>query len=197
MTHQLPHREAASRPSSDARGGFTLLELVLVMALLAVVMAVSAPSLARFFRGRNLDAEVQRFLALTRYGQSRAIAEGVPMVLWLDAERGLYGLEAEVTYLEEDRLAQPFTLSPDVVMEVDPEATIMGAMQPRGTIELAGNLPAIRFTPDGQFNEANPQYILFRENRDQDAAQLWVALSETRMHYEIRTNQPLLWQRIR
>ena len=79
------------------RGGFTLLELMLVLALLSVVIAVQAPTLARFFRGRNLDAEAQRFLALTRYGQNRAVAEGVPMVLWMDAEAGQYGLEAEAT----------------------------------------------------------------------------------------------------
>jgi hypothetical protein len=138
---------------------------------------------------------VQRFAALTRYGQSRAIAEGVPMVLWLDPEGAQYGLEAEATYSEEDRLAQTFDINPDVVLEVDPAAQVIGTLQPRSTSELAANLPAIRFTPDGLFSEASPQFVLFRENRETDAAQLWVALSHSRLHYEIQTNQPVLWLR--
>jgi type II secretion system protein H len=73
---------------------FTLIELILVMTILLVVMAVAFPSLRGFFRGRNLDSEARRILALTRYGQSRAVAEGVPVVLWIDSKQRTYGLEA-------------------------------------------------------------------------------------------------------
>ena len=50
------------------------------MALLAMVLAVSAPALSRFFKGRTLDSEAHRFLALTRHAQQRAVSEGVPVV---------------------------------------------------------------------------------------------------------------------
>lgn len=202
MTTRPTISAAAARLPGDAAGvwgrarGFTLIELVLVMALMAVVLAVSSPTLARFFRGRNLDAEAQRFLALTRYGQSRAIAEGVPMVLWIDVERGMYGLEAEATYAEDDRLALPFELSPDVLMEVEQTPLTAGTPLPRSTSELAGNLPAIRFTPDGFFHEQSPQFVLFREPRDDNPAKLWVGLNHNRLNYEIQTNQPLVWQRL-
>src|SRR6266850_7421868 len=63
---------------------FTLMELILVMTVLAVAVWIAAPALANFFRGRTLDSEARRFLSLTRHGQSRAVAEGVPMELWLD-----------------------------------------------------------------------------------------------------------------
>src|SRR5437667_3469223 len=63
------------------RRAFTLIELILVMALLVIVMAVSAPALSNFFRGRTLDSEARCFMSLTRYGQSRAVSEGIPMVL--------------------------------------------------------------------------------------------------------------------
>jgi len=43
---------------------FTLIELMLVMAILLIVLAVSFPSLRGFFRGRNLDNEARRFLSL-------------------------------------------------------------------------------------------------------------------------------------
>src|SRR5688572_7854706 len=46
---------------------FTLVELILVMAMLVIIIAVSAPSLSKFFRGRVLDSEARRLLSLTRY----------------------------------------------------------------------------------------------------------------------------------
>src|SRR5262245_32345834 len=87
------------------RRAFTLIELILVMALLMIVAAVSFPSLRNFFQGRSLDSEARRFLSLTRYAQSRAISEGIPMVLWLDAREGTYGLQAETGYLDIDSKA--------------------------------------------------------------------------------------------
>ena len=58
------------------------------MALLTMVISLTAPSLSRFFRGRTLDSEARRLLALTRSGQSRAVSEGMPMDLWVDADEG-------------------------------------------------------------------------------------------------------------
>src|SRR5262245_26935387 len=81
---------------------FTLIELILVMALLLIVAGVTFPSLRNFFQGRSLDSEARRFLSLTRYAQSRAISEGMPMVLWLDAREGTYGLQAETGYVDSD-----------------------------------------------------------------------------------------------
>src|SRR5438128_11617175 len=67
--------------SNKQQAAFTLIELILVMALLMIVLAVSAPSLQGFFKGRNLDSEARRILGLTKYGQSRAVSEGIPMLL--------------------------------------------------------------------------------------------------------------------
>ena len=47
--------------------GFTLVELIIVMTLLAIVAALSVPSLSRSMRQRNLDEEATRLLALTEY----------------------------------------------------------------------------------------------------------------------------------
>ena len=78
------------RPSA-----FTLIELIVVMALLAIVIAIGAPRLARFFHGQTVAEEGQRLLALTRYGQSRAASEGLPMMLWMDPANGTYGLRVQ------------------------------------------------------------------------------------------------------
>src|SRR6266487_5214425 len=102
----------------DRASGFTLIELILVMAMLAIVISVALPSLKGFFRGRNLDSEARRFLSLTRYGQSRAVSEGVPMVLWIDTRRGAYGLQQQSGYTDTDSNAVKFALSEELRVEV-------------------------------------------------------------------------------
>src|ERR1035437_345651 len=174
------------RSRSTRRGhGFTLVELILVMALLVVVLAMAAPSLSHFFRGRNLDLEARRFLSLTRYGQSRSVSESVPMVLWIDAERGKYGLEADATYTannssrannasaQSDTKAEEFSLDESLQMEVEQpvvdkssgqwwQTTSTGLTSANNSQIYAGqdslhsNLPQIHFSPDGSIGEASP-----------------------------------------
>jgi len=52
---------------------FTLIELILLMALISIVISLVAPRLAAFFHGRSLDSEARQLLALSRHGQSRAV----------------------------------------------------------------------------------------------------------------------------
>ena len=37
-----------------------------------------------------------------RHAQSRAVSEGVPMVLWFDTKQRLYGLNADKSFVEDD-----------------------------------------------------------------------------------------------
>src|SRR5882672_5216117 len=117
----LPVEGRGRRPrpaSSTAKTAFTLIELILVMAMLMIVLAVAAPSLSNFFRGRTLDSEARRFVSLTRYGQSRAVAEAAPMDLWIDTKQGAYGLEEEAGYTDFDTKAVDLDLDKDLLIEV-------------------------------------------------------------------------------
>jgi Tfp pilus assembly protein FimT len=148
--------------------------------------------LSRFFRGRTLDSEARRFLALTRYGQSRAVSEGVPMLLWVDPQQGAYGLRAETSYSAADTNAVQFVLEGDLRIEVEPAMTRALATVWRQTTLMASNRPAIRFTPDGFISETSPERVLLREG-DDDA--VYLGQSRTRLHYEIQTNLPPLLRR--
>lgn len=159
-----------------------------MLAVLAVVLGVAAPSLSRFFQGRKLDEEAQRFLALTRYGQSRAIAEGVPMVLWLDLDQRLYGLTAEQTYTGEDPRAVQFELDDRLLVELELPTPGEGTTPWPQTELVAGQVPAIRFTPDGFISETSPERILFIQETDVDESIITVALNRYRLRYEIQTN---------
>jgi type II secretion system protein H len=200
--------------------GFTLIELILVMAILAAVMAVSAPSLGRFFRGRNLDSEAYRLLALTRHAQERAVTEGVPMILWFDINARRYGLMADPswslaasgsragniatmaldnpnttrTVLQDDPRASDFGLAEDVELEVE-TATVL---REQGSLDIqetpVASRPLLRFQPDGFIPLSGPDWIVVRSRTssgsEADASRLWIAPGVNRQAYEIWTNQP-------
>lgn len=179
----LEKRGQAERP----QGGFTLIELILVMTMLVILLAVVAPSLSQFFRGRTLDSEAKRFLALTRYGQSRAVSEGVPMFLWIDPTQKEYGLRADSSYLEQDDKLLQYQWDPDLEVEVEQSAMSRKLTSLwKGDPTLGKNMSKIRFGPDGFISESSPERVVFR---DRDKSEIWVGENEDRLKYEIETNR--------
>ncbi len=169
-------------------GGFTLVELMLVMALLIIVLAVAFPLLKIFFRGRNLDSEARRFLSLTRYGQSRAVSEGVPMLLWIDAQNGRYGLQTQTGYTDNDSKAVQFTLDDKLKLEVLARQTASMTRSNMWTQNSAalGTLPAIQFLPDGFIGETSAENILIHES---DNSTISIRESTNHLKYEIESAQ--------
>jgi hypothetical protein len=162
------------------------------MTMLSIVLAVSAPSLSRFFRGRSLDAEAQRFVGLTRYAQSRAVSEGMPMVLWIDAEQRLYGLLADPSYTEQDTREVQFDLHRNIEVEVEWPASTGDFHRTKSSAQWFAHLPTFRFQPDGFISDLSPELILFREG-EEDA--VWVGRSRNRLSYEVQTNHSALLHR--
>jgi type II secretion system protein H len=182
----------SSRSATKSRA-FTLIELMLVMALLLIVLAVSFPSLRGFFRGRHLDHEARRFLSLTRYAQNRAVSEGYPMVLWIDTKEGVYGMQAQTGYLDEDDKSVEYEIHETLELEVTrPLQVRVSATQRNESASITGNLPAIRFTPDGFYSDSSPERVVIRQSneggRDRDEDEVVIAKSENRIGYEIQTS---------
>jgi len=165
---------------------FTLIELILVMALLAIVLAIAAPSLSRFFHSRSLDNEARRFLALTRAAQSRAVSDGVPMVVWFDTKQRAYGLNADKSFVEQDSKAEMFTVDDTVEVEARYSAEANAAARANEfkneRLDTVG-LYTLRFNPDGFVSPSSPEIIVFRQK---DNGELWVAQSRNRLNYEIQ-----------
>jgi type II secretion system protein H len=170
---------------------FTLIELILVMALLAIVLAISAPALSRFFHSRGLDNEARRFLALTRAAQSRAVSEGVPMVVWFDIRQRTYGLNADRSFVEQDPKAEQFTVDDTLTMEARYSADALAAGKAaefKNEKLDTGGLYTLRFNPDGFVSASSPEIVVFRQKDD---GELWVAQSRNRLTYEIQPGQPV------
>ena len=180
--------QTRTRPS--ALRGFTLIELILVMALLATVLAISVPSLSRFFRSRNLESEAMRFLALTRAAQSRAVAEGVPMVVWFDTKSRTYGMNADKSYVEDDPKAEQFMV--DDTLELDLRYSPDAVAYSRESVfqnekQTTSGLYMLHFNPDGFVSLSSPEAVVFRQGNDDE---IWVLQSRNRLSYELQTGKP-------
>jgi type II secretion system protein H len=160
---------------------FTLIELILVLALLAIATSLVAPSLSNFFRGRALDSEARQLLSLTHAGQSRAISEGFPMLLWIDTPGRAYGLEEETPSRTgnaqyTDAKAEEFTF--EAQLQID--AVNASPLPVNGR-----NLPAIRFLPDGTIDESSAGTVRLAAANGET---LWLIQSTNRLSYEIRAS---------
>jgi len=168
------------RPSSlvPRHEAFTLIELIFVLALLVIITSLAAPAMAKFIRGQALDSESRRLIALMHAGQSRAVSEGMPMVLWVDEKNGAYGLQAETTGENGDPKAENLTVDSTLQISV----LTVGLTAPT----TFKNLPAIRFLPDGTVDENSPQTI---QLTDSAGFSRWLIESSNRMGYEISDTQ--------
>lgn len=173
---------------------FTLVEFILVMGLLATVLAVAAPSLSKFFRGRKLDSEARRFVALARYGQSIAASEGLPMVLWIDRDLGTYGVRPQDQYLLQELPSESLRAS----RRNDYEAVSATLRQFRLAdnvsfdVEIFGKTNAqfitIRLLPDGSIDEGSLRILqILQADRDDQRKieRIWIAQSRDQSRYEI------------
>jgi type II secretion system protein H len=174
-----------SREDKGRRGSnsaFTLIELVVVMVLLGIAAALVAPHMGAFFHGRILNSEARRLLALMRYGQSRAVAEGVPVLLWIDSKQSSYGLITQSASTEPDDRASTFTLDSTLTIEAAAPNPLPASEDNDERLGVPDGLPAIRFMPDGFFDDASVNKIVIRQGAQ---AALELVPTANRLGYEI------------
>lgn len=158
------------RKSEPAPRGFTLVELIIVLALLAVVAAISMPALGRSMHQRNLKDEAARFLALTEYARDEAISQGVPMTLWLDPRGQRFGIEAKAGFEGDSTRVRDFALNPDVHFDAD---------RPVTHDDVAD---VIEFSPDGSPADSSIDMVRLADRFD---SALTVARTSDGWSYEI------------
>ena len=126
------------RRSNHPEPAFTLVELIIVMAVLTTLLAIAAPTLSRSFRQRHLNEEATRLLALTEYGREEAVSRGVPAVVWIAPDQGLYGVETADGYKANPIREKQYALNPDLHFDV-----VKSHLMPDGRLQ------AVQFEPDG------------------------------------------------
>jgi len=149
---------------------FTLVELILVMALLATLLAFSAPSLSRSMRDRHLKEHALRFLALIEYGREEAISQGVPMVVWIDPGTHRFGVEPKPGFPGDSTRRKSFATGDDIRFEIGQGAATVNASQ------------AIELTPAGIPELHSAESVRLIDRHD---SVITVARSGDRLGYEI------------
>jgi type II secretion system protein H len=126
-----------------ARGGFTLLELVLVMLIICTVLGAASASLRGFFVSRRTDDTAVRIVALARLARSMAVSEGrVYRLAFGRKEREFYLVAREEGGFRRPRsgLGRIFEVPDEVSLELLREA--------------AGERDHVSFFPDGRAEPA-------------------------------------------
>jgi len=151
----------------------TLIELILVMALLTVLIGIAMPTLTRFFRGRRTQEEARRLLALTRYARSEAMARATPMEVWIDPARRAYGLRPRLE-ADQDRPPLQYPLADGLDLEVD-HKQLDGRGQAR-----------IEFLSDGTLDEESLASVGIQSGNGGDTEAITLERTESGLGYEIQ-----------
>jgi prepilin-type N-terminal cleavage/methylation domain-containing protein len=173
----------------SCRGGgraFTLIELIFVLVLLAICAVFVTASMGSFFRGRVLNFEARRMLSLTHYGQSRAISEGVPVILWINPTDSTYGLSVQSSFNDPAGDVHAVTYTTDPSLTLETPAGVVAPVSEQDDEKLGvtvDGLAFIRFTPDGFFDESSITKIAIHQGAE---GALELVPTVNRLGYEIR-----------
>jgi type II secretion system protein H len=156
--------------NNDTPRGFTLVELIIVMALLAIVMAISAPSLSRSLRQRNLDHEAVRFIGLTEYARNEAVSQGIPMFVWIDPNTSHFGVSPKAGFTVNESRTREYAANSDLHFEMDQTQLIQGLVH------------VVEFAPDGAPGTVITESVRILDRFNESVT---VALTTDRWSYEV------------
>ncbi len=124
------------------RNGFTLIEIILVMAILVVIAGLTLPSFRSTYNILQLKEESQDMAFLMRYAQSRSITKNVIVRLVLNDDLTQYWLEDENKGAENSaegsfqrfsgRLGRDFEIKKGIIIEITANTV---EFYPDGTID--------------------------------------------------------------
>lgn len=101
-----------------SKHGFSLLELLMVLALLGILAGLVAPATGRFFNSLNFRKQASALVAATRYARLMAVGKGRPVEMRFDSQSHLVHFSSGVEAEKELDLAE------SAVVEFRPETLV-------------------------------------------------------------------------
>ena len=157
-----------------------------MLTLLAIAATFVAANMSSFFRGRMLSFEARRLLSLTHYAQSRAVSEGVPVVLWINPADSTYGLTVQSSFNSPDGDLKAVTYAAESSLRLETPQGEVSAVSEQEDEKLGqpnDGRSFIRFTPDGFFDDSSVSRVTIR----QGVTGLELVPMANHLGFEIRT----------
>ncbi|MDP2753507.1 MAG: prepilin-type N-terminal cleavage/methylation domain-containing protein [Nitrospirota bacterium] len=100
------------------RRGFSLLELIMVLALLGIMAGVVAPATGRFLDRLSFRTQTAALVAGTRYARLMAVGKGVPVAMRFDGQSQSLCFSGAVEEKKEVALSEGavFELRPEILV---------------------------------------------------------------------------------
>jgi len=168
-----------------SRGGFTLMELMVVLTILVLLAALTAPAFTRQYHEAKLRSAARDLVALMNYGRSQAVVEGTTYRLNIDRDGGrlwityydIQDTEAQASGKGKPRDQQPQFVEDNSVLGASrklPSEVTLRELQlgDRALSQLSDEaLQAIR-GEQGLLNEEGTPYISFTPSGTTDGARV-------------------------
>lgn len=151
-------RPGARAPRAASRG-FTLLELVVVLAIVAILLRVASPGLSRSAAAHALAAQSSEFMAALRFARAQALARGAAVTICASvpeaAAPACQGARSAdwrsgwLVFADRDRRGMP-----------NPHEPVLRVQQPlQRSGGVAGTRGSISFTAAGYATDAASRYV--------------------------------------
>lgn len=146
------HHVRTRRPSG-LRAGFTLLELLVVLALATLLIVLVPPLVSSAIPGVELKASARRVAAALRLAREEAIRSGHDAAFTMDLEHRTFRVDGGY---------RPVTLSDRLDLKLEAAETEM----------YEGRVGSVRFFPDG--SSTGGRIILARDDRGYQVGVQWL-----------------------
>ena len=153
-----PHRAPPASPRAASRG-FTLIELAVVLAIVAVLLRVATPGMSRVVAARALAVQASEFMAALRFARAQALARGAAVTICASAPdasapacqgRGAADWRSGwIVFADRDRRGAPNAH--------EPLLRVQQPLQRSGGV--AGTRGSISFTAAGYATDAASRYV--------------------------------------